>query len=163
MAAKSYLGVSNLPRGIRNNNPGNLRISTETWIGKIDRSKNTDKSFEQFIELRWGIRAMMRNIITAINTKKLDTIRKLITKYAPPEDNNDTEAYISAVVRKVGISDRTVLGTDQATLIKLTTAIIEHENGANTYKYITPDDIQEGYSILYAKGYLEYAKKKVIS
>lgn len=81
----SFLGRKDLTRGIRNNNPGNLRVTPDKWVGKIPLSQNTDlnKSFEQFTEIKYGIRAMLIDLLGDIGKGK-DTIRKLISEYAPP-------------------------------------------------------------------------------
>ncbi len=47
-----------LPRGLRNCNPGNIRISKDKWQGL--REKQEDKSFFQFTEMKWGYRALIR-------------------------------------------------------------------------------------------------------
>ncbi len=43
---------------------------------------------------------------------KLRTIRALITRWAPPKENN-TEAYIRRVTDRIGIGPDTVLGSPQ--------------------------------------------------
>ena len=49
-----------LPRGLRNNNPGNIRITKDKWQGL--REKQEDKSFFQFTEMKWGYRALIRTL-----------------------------------------------------------------------------------------------------
>ena len=52
-----------IPRGIRNNNPLNLRVGNN-WKGEV--SQPTDHTFEQFTEMKWGVRAafiVLRNYI----------------------------------------------------------------------------------------------------
>src|ERR1700741_2538170 len=49
-------------RGLKNNNPGNIHITSQSWKGKIPKTLNTDGSFEQFTEKHWGVRAMTRII-----------------------------------------------------------------------------------------------------
>lgn len=119
-----------LPRGIRNNNPGNLVITEIKWNGKVPFSENTDGKFEQFVGPVWGIRAMFMDVRGDIEKDGLDTIRKLITEYAPPRENN-TAAYISSVSKTLGIGpdDRIM----PAHYHKLLQAIILHENGDQPY------------------------------
>ena len=59
-------------RGLRNNNPGNIRMSDTTWQGKISKEFNTDtnKAFEQFESLEYGLRALMKNAYTWIQRGK---------------------------------------------------------------------------------------------
>lgn len=117
-------------RGIRNNNPGNLVITNIDWKGKVPVSKNTDGKFEQFTQPLWGIRAMFMDIRGDIEKDGLNTIRKLITAYAPKIENN-TAAYIQAVVNRVGIgADARIMPAHYLSLLK---AIIHHENGKQPY------------------------------
>ena len=85
-----------IPRGFRNNNPGNIRISDMPWRGKTPRQDNTDGAFEQFTSMAYGVRAMTILLRTYIKRKKLDTIEKIIPVYAPATEN-DVETYIQVV------------------------------------------------------------------
>lgn len=128
---KQVLPVNkNLPRGIRNNNPGNLVITSIPWNGKIPVSKNTDGSYEQFSSALMGIRAMFIDMRGDIEKDGNNTIRKLITEYAPPHENN-TAAYIAAVSQKLGLhADAAIQKSHYHALIK---AVIQHENGQQPY------------------------------
>lgn len=88
----------NLPRGIRNNNPLNIRISNNRWRGKIVPSK--DPSFEQFENITMGIRAAMVCIRTYMTKYNLRSPRAIIERWAPEKDNNDVQAYINTVTEK---------------------------------------------------------------
>ena len=70
---------NNLPRGLRNNNPGNIRINDDLFQGEIRPSK--DKSFKQFTTMAYGYRAMFKILSNYFKNYKLDTIRKLITRW----------------------------------------------------------------------------------
>ena len=144
--AKSFLGQNAYPRGIRNNNPGNLRRSANAWVGKIPYSQSTDASFEQFTHLHYGIRAMMRDIITDINRGN-NTIAGLITEYAPPHENN-TAAYIQNVVYATGIASTSKLEVTDRLLISLGKAIAKMENGAIAEQLITDSDYQDAIDII---------------
>lgn len=146
MAYSNYLGRTDLPRGIRNNNPGNLVKTNITWKGKIPHSQNTDSRFEQFKELRYGIRAKMRDIITDIGKGK-NTINKLISEFAPAFENN-TAAYIQSVATALGISGNDEIDLSQETLITLCKAIAYVENGAKAAAMITDKDYQDAIEIL---------------
>lgn len=93
--------MQNLPRGLRNNNPLNIRISSIQWQGKI--AENTDGAFEQFIALEYGLRAGLVNIRTYIKRDRLDTISVIIPKWAPALDGNDVRAYVRLVSEKSGV------------------------------------------------------------
>lgn len=144
--AKSFLNQSGLSRGLRNNNPGNLRRTSITWQGKIPFAQSKDSSFEQFYELRWGIRAMMRDLINDIG-KGSKTITQLINQYAPPHENN-TAAYINSLVKSVGISADAVFELTEETLVLLCKAIVYVENGPANAAKITDADYRDALAIL---------------
>jgi hypothetical protein len=124
---------STLSRGIRNNNPGNLIYTNIAWQGKIPLSKNTDGKFEQFVSMELGIRAMFKDLVNDINKGK-NTVRKLITEYAPPSENN-TGQYIKDVCASIGVSaDDVIKSVNQKFLLMLGKAIIKKENGADASK-----------------------------
>lgn len=148
MSNKSYLGQATLPRGLRNNNPGNLIKTSIAWQGKIPHNQNTDARFEQFYELRYGIRAMMLDIINDFSTKGKKTISALIHEYAPAFENNTT-GYINAVAAGMGITASTVIEKlTRPILLGLAREIINVENGAIAKTKITAEDIAAGYAIL---------------
>lgn len=125
----SYLGQSNLPRGMRNNNPGNIRIGASEWQGKISIDKNTDGAFEQFVAYPWGVRAMIKLLKdTYMGKWGLVTIRDIINKYAPSSEN-DSVAYINTVSNKTGLSPDQTLSPDKTTIKKLVQAMAKVENG----------------------------------
>jgi hypothetical protein len=131
-----------LPRGIRNNNPGNLVKTSIPWQGKVPHSQNNDSRFEQFVSMAYGVRAMMLDVINDIN-KGLNTIQKLVYEYAPPHEN-DTQAYINSVVKQSGIGKEDLLIPVKDTMQKLIMAKIKHENGMG----ITPEQFEEAWSLL---------------
>lgn len=116
------------PRGVRNHNPGNIRWG-DPWQGLVPVNERTDKSFCQFISPAYGIRAMARTLITYQDKHQLRTIKDVITRWAPPSENN-TQAYIDSVSRAMarGATEILDLHTYDA-LRPLLNAIIYHENG----------------------------------
>ena len=89
-----------LPRGLRNCNPGNIRINSDLFQGEIRPSK--DKSFKQFETMAYGYRSVFRILSNYRKNYGLDTIRKMIGRWAP-ENENDTDAYVKAVSDYAGI------------------------------------------------------------
>ena len=90
-----------LPRGIRNNNPLNIRRSKDQWQGL--RAQQTDASFCQFESLEYGWRAAFYLLTrTYYHKYRLYTIRMIISKWAPPNENL-TATYIQNVSRLTGI------------------------------------------------------------
>lgn len=142
----SFLGKSTLTRGIRNNNPGNLVKTPDAWVGKIPHSLNTDGKFEQFTALKYGIRAMLRDVVNDI-LKGKNTVRKLISEYAPPFENN-TGNYVDSVAKKLGVSpDAKITLINANFMMLLAKAIIEKENGKDA-KYIKDSDIRDAIRIV---------------
>jgi hypothetical protein len=116
------------PRGIRNNNPGNIRLSKTSWQGQAS-SPQTDPDFIEFTTPLYGLRALMKTLLTYYLKYNLDTVRSLINRYAPPHENA-TDAYIFEVAKALNVSRTDQIDlTAKQTLIALTQAIILHENG----------------------------------
>ena len=130
--------LNKLPRGIFNNNPGNIRLGSEPWKGKI--KPNTDGSFEQFSDMTYGIRALLillRNYIS----KGYNTIEKIIARYAPSNEN-DTIMYIISVEKHTGFDKNMPLVFTLDDMLPLIKAICRHENGG---EFITNEQIEKGW------------------
>ena len=117
-----------IPRGIRNNNPGNIRKGND-WQG--ERSRQTDREFEQFSTPEYGIRALAKILLAYERKHGLNTVRTLITRWAPPNENN-TDAYANAVAGSLGVDADTPINVAEH-LQGLVSAIIRHENGQQPY------------------------------
>ena len=97
-----------IARGIRNNNPLNIRRSKDKWQGL--KALQTDAQFCQFETMAYGWRAAFVMLTrTYYHTYRLYTIRAIITRWAPPNENN-TAAYIRNVSRLTGIGPDEPLG-----------------------------------------------------
>ena len=100
-----------LPRGIRNNNPLNIRKSADKWQGLSTLQE--DKEFFQFETIEWGWRAAFVILCKTYYGKyKLRTIRDIVSRWAPPKENN-TPAYIRHVSDYTGIGPDRDLGNPQ--------------------------------------------------
>lgn len=117
-------------RGIRNNNPGNLEFSkTNPWMGQT----GDDGRFAKFETPEHGIRALGRNLLS-YQRQGIDTVGDIINRWAPPTDNNNTDAYIKAVCDQLGVTaDQQLDASNPDTLKALCAAIIHHENGNQPY------------------------------
>lgn len=114
-------------RGLRNNNPGNIRINGDLFQGEVRPSK--DKSFKQFETMAYGYRAMFVILRNYIRNYKLDTIRKMISRWAPPKENH-TEAYVKAVSDYAGIpADDPINVNDREQMIRIVAGMSRVENG----------------------------------
>lgn len=120
--------ASRAPRGIRNNNPGNLRRG-EPWQGLAP--EQTDPAFCVFSDPVWGIRALARTLLTYESRHGLATVAGLIGRFAPPCEN-DTAAYVAAVSRVCGVAPHAPIRVAEQ-LPALIPAIIRHENGCQPY------------------------------
>lgn len=121
-------------RGERNNNPGNIRKSAANWQGKIPGS---DSAFETFSTPAAGIRAMALLLKNYQLKYGLNTVRQIIGRWAPPNENN-TESYIRGVSAALGVKpDDKIDLRNTATLATLVDSVIQHENGRNIYSSIT--------------------------
>jgi len=120
------------PRGVRNNNPGNLRKNdTDKWQGLA--AEQTDESFFVFREAVYGIRALARTLISYQDAHDLSTVTDFINRWAPPVENN-TNAYVSAVCADAGFSSLQVLNVHCfKDLFGLVKGVIHHENGCVPY------------------------------
>ncbi|WP_343714039.1 structural protein [Inquilinus sp.] len=126
-----------VPRGIRNNNPGNIDAG-QAWIGRAERAEMTqeqkaEKRFAIFKAPEWGIRAIAKLLQSYQTKHKLRTVRGIVNRWAPPVENN-TSAYVAAVAKAVGVGpDEPVDVTDYDTAARLVDAIIAHENAGYRY------------------------------
>lgn len=114
-------------RGYRNNNPCNIRISTDKFQGEVQPSG--DKEFKQFETMTYGYRAAFRILRTYINNYKCDTIRKIISRFAPSNENH-TESYIRVVSERSGIPENdTVYADNREMMVRIVAAMSYVENG----------------------------------
>lgn len=124
--------IYNQTRGLRNNNPGNLRPTSDKWLGisGVDTVGGAG-SFLKFSKPEYGIRALFHNLLTYRTKYGLTTVRDIITRWAPAADGNNTPVYIASVAAQLGKNPDSVLNlSDYPALVK---AIIHHENGVNPY------------------------------
>ena len=125
------------PRGIRNNNPGNIRHGAK-WQGLAEVQK--DKDFCTFKSPEYGIRALARVLKTYKSRYGLNTVGGIINRYAP-QNENDTSAYIKHIAKELDISPSDEIELTDDELIVLIKAIIKHENGTQPY---STDVIRDG-------------------
>ena len=147
-------------RGLRNNNPLNIRRSTDRWDGAAETQ--TDKDFVQFQSMAYGYRAAWRILNTYYKKlkerKKHFTVENIIHRWAPPSEN-DTISYIRTVLTLSGIGGRENLlppsnVSSYYKLSRLLAAMTVMENGIHMsqvdteaifqgYKLAFPDNAQE--------------------
>ena len=122
--------MSKLPRGIRNNNPLNIRKSNTLWVGERPYLEGVpmDGQFCQFEEMEYGWRAAFKLLRKYINSYKCDTVRKIISRWAPANENR-TENYIKWVASKVAEGADGKISYNEPAILLIAAAMCEMENG----------------------------------
>lgn len=119
-------------RGVRNNNPLNIRYGSN-WDGMVKNSKELDRSFCVFKNAKFGIRAGAKLFLNYKRFYGIDTIRGIIDRFAPPEEN-DTTSYIEDVCKRMGKSREESLDLyNGEIMLSLLKSVIRHENGYCPY------------------------------
>ena len=132
---------SSLPRGLRNNNPGNIRKNSDVFQGE---KTSSDKEFKQFKSMAYGYRAIFKILSNYYRNYKLDTISKMISRWAPENENN-TDAYIKAVSDYAGIpADDPINVNDREQMIRIVAGMSKVENGREA----DMSDVITGWSLL---------------
>lgn len=135
------------PRGIRNRNPGNIDFNPRNdWQGQI--GKELGGRFAVFDTPENGIRALGKLLIAyrgkdglpGVGGKGIDTVLETINRWAPSNEN-DTQAYASAVAKRLGVRTTDPINIkDPVTLRGMVVSIIIHENGGNPYSAAILDE-----------------------
>ncbi|APE99591.1 structural protein P5 [Pseudomonas putida] len=131
------------PRGVRNRNPGNIDYNPRNaWQGQLGLEESVSKPrFARFDHPENGIRALGKLLINyrgkdgmpGVGGKGIDTVLETINRWAPSNEN-DTQAYASAVAKRLGVKPTDPINIkDPATLRGMVLSIIIHENGGNPY------------------------------
>lgn len=129
-----------IPRGIRNNNPLNIRIGN-VWLGEVQVP--TDPDFEQFVSMAYGCRAAFVLLRRYIRHYKRTTIPQVIAAWAPSTENN-TVRYTDTVCRLSGIApDETLDYFNKDQMCRLFQAMAQVENGQT----IKETDVTIGYDL----------------
>lgn len=132
----------NEPRGYRNNNPGNIRRSSDSWAGLC--SEQNDKDFFQFRTMEYGYRALIKTLRNYKILHGCKSLKEMIYRWAPTNENNSA-AYLRDVCSHLQVTDSYLVDIDDKdTMVTLAAAISRHENG------IEPDMevIQRGYDMI---------------
>lgn len=131
-------GYKSAPRGIRNNNPGNLN-----YVGQAGATMEGGEGgrFAVFESMQHGVAALYKQLQLYFK-RGINTLSSIVKTYAPASDNNNVDAYISALTKATGKGANEVLDSgDTATIARLMKGIVDHENGKG---YISSSDIMGG-------------------
>lgn len=130
-----------MSRGLRNNNPGNIRRSRVRYEGEVAPSR--DPEFKEFSSMAYGYRAMFVLLDTYRSRYGLTTIRQMLNRYAPPEENF-TEGYVRFVADYSGIMPDEVVDTRaEMDMIPIVSAMSKIENG----KAPILKDVESGWAL----------------
>lgn len=133
------------PRGLRNNNPGNIRNSDATdWKGEVAAEKKRDNAFEEFKDMAHGYRALIKLLQNYRRKHGLQTISDFISRWAPRTEN-DTSAYITRVCWEMQVPSSYVPDiNDKTTMCNFAAAISLVENGIPAVMA----DVEAGWELL---------------
>ena len=141
-------------RGIRNNNPLNIRHSADRWEGA--RIEQTDKSFVQFQTMAYGYRAAWKVLESYWKHFKRQrqpfTVAHIIARWAPPSENH-TDAYVSTVLKFTSLGGkenlpRPFMGIAIDKLVRLLAAMTTMECGV-PYEKVDVQAILDGYDLAF--------------
>lgn len=133
--------VKRPPLGVRLNNPLNIRPGSP-WEGLA--TPDEVSGFCKFTSPVWGFRAAFKNLITYHDKYGIATVREIVSRWAPPGDNNDTEAYIAAVVARTGYAPDQKLDVKKFdTAANLVRAMTVQEQG-DFASWFTQEQLAEG-------------------
>ncbi|MCU6377803.1 structural protein [Morganella morganii] len=138
--------MSKPARGERNNNPGNIDYNpANKWQGQLPHDPKIESRFCRFQSPEYGIRAIYKLLQTYQTKYGLNSVKAIINKYAPPNENN-TAGYINRAAADIGIGINDHLDTkDKKTGIALATAIVGVELGYQPY---LPDVFERAWGLL---------------
>lgn len=129
-------------RGLRNNNPGNIRRTKDRWQGL--RKEQTDTSFFQFEEMKYGYRALIRTLQNYRWKHGCITIKDFISRWAPATENH-TGAYIRSVCQDMQVPSEYIPDvSDKNTMCAFASAISYVENGVPAVM----EDVVAGWELL---------------
>ena len=131
-------GYKSAPRGIRNNNPGNLN-----YAGQAGATLEGGEGgrFAVFESMQHGVAALYKQLQLYFK-RGINTLSSIVKTYAPASDNNNVDAYISALTKATGKGANEAIDSgDTATIARLMKGIVDHENGKG---YISSSDIMGG-------------------
>lgn len=122
---------------IKRNNPGNIRPAAKgKWQGEITRQ---GQKYCEFSSIEFGCRAMLKLLKNYMTKKKLNTVEKIIYRWAPPKDRNHTEVYVNVVCKKAGFLRRDLQEPTKEFLLPLAKEMTKVEHA----QLCPPDEVWE--------------------
>ena len=142
-----------LPRGIRNKNPLNIRKSNRPWAGQISH----DGKFCIFDKMEMGYRAAFILLNTYNQKYQRWTVIDIIYRWAPPKDHNHTKAYVERVCQLTGLHETSTIVVDswiaekREEAIKFVWAMAKVENGDAYVSDADLETVRKGYELALGK------------
>ena len=137
-----------IPRNVRNNNPGNIKVSGDDWQG----ASGDDGKFVKFDSPEMGARAMAKILNNYQKKYGLKTIKDIVSRWAPSGDNNDPDGYANYVANNIGIDSNAEVdfAKNPELQAKVMRHMIDFEGGKGS-EYFTPDVIRSGITLASGK------------
>lgn len=130
--------TDDVPRGVRNNNPGNLKDLGIPWQGLVGHDA---EGFCIFDTPENGLRALAMNLVSAQTKHGCNTLRKIICRHS----ETDQAVYVANAVKRTGVlpDARISLIELPETFVRLMQAIVAQENGGQYVNYYPPRKLIE--------------------
>ncbi len=143
---------TNLPPGLRNNNPGNILKTPIIWQGETDTPYSS--IHEVFINSEYGLRALFKQIMTtsARTNGNPTQFAKDYTGANAAIVNNYANAIYTAIIPGTKITN------DKQTIIKVAKVLVKFENG-NAANLISNSEYTRAWTLLKSKN--GYAPKNL--
>lgn len=113
------------------NNPANIRYNKNNhWLGQT----GPNKGFCEFDTLEHGLRALIKLLVRYINVYKLTSVKAIISRYAPPFENNTCHyvSFVSGFLRSRGVNPSMIVVSDEC-IVYLVCAICRMETGTDVF------------------------------
>lgn len=133
-SAANTIGGLFVNRGLKDNNPGNVRRSSDVWQGQLSQDSvvqaggTWDPAFVQFDTIEHGVRALGHVLRTYVQSYNLTTVEQLIERYAPEADGNDTVGYTNEVAQALNVAPGQVIDV-YGLLPDIASAMMKRETG----------------------------------
>lgn len=129
-----------MSRGLKNCNPGNIRLSSIDYQGEV---MSSDTAFKQFGSMKWGYRAMFVLLHTYKVRHGAQSLKDMIYRWAPPSEN-ETEIYVACVAREARVDPAIELDTLQReVMLPIVAAMSRVENGTAA----SWSDVEQGWDL----------------
>lgn len=137
-------------RAERNNNPGNIEYNANNdWQGQLPNDPSKESRFARFDSAENGVRALAK-LLSNYGKTGTNTVQDIVERFAPKKDGNDTQAYIDALTKRLGVAPGEKLDLSNSdTLSTLVKGISRHESGSD---FLSNQDVLSGINMAASGG-----------